>query len=239
MENQHWEIFHDYLDSYSLRDMNRLLEIFSDDFSGFGTGSDENSFDFEDFTELYIREVEQVPSKLDIQINREKIHSHSSNFFTGMAELDIKVSLDDGILSFEGLRISVIFQKKKNLWKLVHKHISSPLIIQENGETVPIKELQKKNQELELKVEEKTKKLLIQNVELQEKNDRLQAALNEVSTLKTLLPICANCKKIRDDSGYWQNVEEYLQKNTDIRLTHSLCNDCVQELYPEMNFDNT
>jgi PAS domain S-box-containing protein len=60
---------------------------------------------------------------------------------------------------------------------------------------------------------------------------RMEAALKEVQTLRGLIPICAKCKKIRDDKGFWQKVEIYLEKNSQARFTHGLCKDCMKELY--------
>jgi AmiR/NasT family two-component response regulator len=64
-------------------------------------------------------------------------------------------------------------------------------------------------------------------------NQELQAALDQVKTLNGLLPICASCKKIRDDSGYWQQVEVYLQQHSQAEFTHGLCPDCLAALYPD------
>jgi hypothetical protein len=61
----------------------------------------------------------------------------------------------------------------------------------------------------------------------------LRKALSEVETLRGLLPICAACKKIRNDQGYWQTVEEYFAKNGHIDFSHTVCPDCVKKLYPE------
>ncbi len=61
----------------------------------------------------------------------------------------------------------------------------------------------------------------------------LQNALAQVKTLSGLLPICASCKKIRDDSGYWTQVESYISTHSDIAFTHSICPDCAKKLYPE------
>jgi CheY-like chemotaxis protein len=69
--------------------------------------------------------------------------------------------------------------------------------------------------------------------ELQEKNAQLEEALANVKTLKGLLPMCANCKKIRDDEGYWHQVEIYVTYHTDTHFTHGLCPDCLGTLYPE------
>jgi PAS domain S-box-containing protein len=62
----------------------------------------------------------------------------------------------------------------------------------------------------------------------------LQEALASVKSLSGLLPICASCKKIRDDKGYWSQVESYIQKHSDATFTHSLCPDCLKKLYPDL-----
>lgn len=62
----------------------------------------------------------------------------------------------------------------------------------------------------------------------------LQTALAEVKTLSGLLPICASCKKIRDDQGYWQQVEVYLKQHSDAEFSHGFCPDCLQKLYPDI-----
>jgi PleD family two-component response regulator len=62
--------------------------------------------------------------------------------------------------------------------------------------------------------------------------DELKRALVEVKELSRLLPICASCKKIRDDKGYWNQIEKYLQEHSDITFSHSICPDCVVKLYP-------
>lgn len=63
--------------------------------------------------------------------------------------------------------------------------------------------------------------------------EELEKALSEVKTLKGLLPICANCKKVRDDEGYWSQIESYLGKHADASFTHSVCPECIEKLYPE------
>lgn len=60
----------------------------------------------------------------------------------------------------------------------------------------------------------------------------LQKALAEVKTLRGFIPICSNCKKIRDDEGYWQMVEQYIQKRSDAQFSHGICPECAHELYP-------
>ncbi|MFW6055420.1 MAG: GAF domain-containing protein [Thermodesulfobacteriota bacterium] len=64
--------------------------------------------------------------------------------------------------------------------------------------------------------------------------NRLQKALDQVKTLKGMLPICANCKKIRDDQGYWNQLESYLHRHSDAEFSHGICPECEKELYPEL-----
>jgi hypothetical protein len=62
----------------------------------------------------------------------------------------------------------------------------------------------------------------------------LERALSEVKELTGILPICANCKKIRDDEGYWHDVAVYIRDHTNAEFTHSLCKACAEKLYPEL-----
>ncbi len=61
----------------------------------------------------------------------------------------------------------------------------------------------------------------------------LTQALERVKTLAGLLPICASCKNIRDDDGYWQKVESYICQHTDVKFTHSICPECSQKYFAD------
>lgn len=62
----------------------------------------------------------------------------------------------------------------------------------------------------------------------------LQKALSEVKRLRGFLPICASCKKIRDDKGYWNQIELYIRDHSEAEFTHSICPGCVKKLYPNV-----
>ena len=62
----------------------------------------------------------------------------------------------------------------------------------------------------------------------------LQEALARVKTLSGLLPICASCKKIRNDQGYWQQIEAYIRDHSEAEFSHSVCPECAKRLYPEV-----
>ncbi|MGQ0665563.1 MAG: response regulator [Nitrospiraceae bacterium] len=71
-----------------------------------------------------------------------------------------------------------------------------------------------------------------QEAELRRSNDELQRALREVKVLRGLIPICASCKKIRNDGGLWQQLEEYLGEHSEAEFSHGLCQPCIKKLYP-------
>lgn len=71
------------------------------------------------------------------------------------------------------------------------------------------------------------------NSELKEANTKLRGALAEVRTLSGLIPICANCKNVRDDQGYWAAVETYVSQHSDAQFSHGICQSCGPSLYGE------
>jgi C4-dicarboxylate-specific signal transduction histidine kinase len=83
-----------------------------------------------------------------------------------------------------------------------------------------IAELQTSRAELESRVAERTR-------ELQETVDRMEV-------MRGLLPICASCKKIRDDQGYWKQLEHFISEHTEARFSHSICPECSSKLYEEL-----
>ncbi len=71
------------------------------------------------------------------------------------------------------------------------------------------------------------------NAALEARNRDLREALTNVKTLQGLLPICSSCKKIRDDDGYWHQVEEYLSAHSEVDFSHGLCPECSKRLFAE------
>jgi response regulator RpfG family c-di-GMP phosphodiesterase len=64
--------------------------------------------------------------------------------------------------------------------------------------------------------------------------EKLEESLKQVKQLSGLIPICSYCKKIRDDKGYWSQVEEYISNHSDAMFTHGMCPDCLNKLYPDL-----
>jgi len=71
-------------------------------------------------------------------------------------------------------------------------------------------------------------------VALKKEHDKLLKALKEIKTLSGFLPICASCKKIRDDKGYWNQIEGYIQQHSDAQFSHAICPACAKKLYPDL-----
>ena len=85
-------------------------------------------------------------------------------------------------------------------------------------------------------VEDVTKRKLAQ-IEKEKLFRELQETLGKMKTLTGLLPICASCKKIRDERGAWNLLESYIEHHSNAHFTHSFCPDCVRRLYPEVFLD--
>ena len=66
---------------------------------------------------------------------------------------------------------------------------------------------------------------------LMKKNFELEKAIEEIELLQRILPICSKCKSIRDDKGYWTQVEDYMANHSEIKFTHSICENCSDDLY--------
>lgn len=63
----------------------------------------------------------------------------------------------------------------------------------------------------------------------------LSEALTQVKTLSGLLPICSNCRRIRNDKGYWERLEKYIQEHTDADFSHGICPECMEAIYPKFH----
>ena len=128
------------------------------------------------------------------------------------------------------------------VWRFVSLRKANIALWENVRERIEVqRELAEHREKLEETVAQRTQELLKANLSLEKKTEErqklivdLQQALAEVKTLQGFLPICANCKKIRDDQGYWNQIELYIHKHLDTEFTHSICPDCIKKLYPEL-----
>ncbi|NOY83176.1 MAG: hypothetical protein GXP31_19455 [Kiritimatiellaeota bacterium] len=88
-------------------------------------------------------------------------------------------------------------------------------------------------------VETEKTRVIKANRRLESKVRELEAATEKIRVLTGFIPICARCKKIRDDKGFWNQLEEYITRHSDAEFSHSLCPECAKALYPELWPDPT
>ena len=90
-------------------------------------------------------------------------------------------------------------------------------------------ELEKSNRQLQNEIIERKRS----ERKMEQLIKDLKTALTNVKRLRGLIPICANCKKVRDDEGYWKEVESYIHEHSVAEFTHGICPDCMKKLYPQ------
>jgi hypothetical protein len=97
--------------------------------------------------------------------------------------------------------------------------------------------LEKRTTELRgtnLKLEEEVEKRRETEKVLRVEHEKLQLMFSEIKTLRGFIPICSVCKKIRDDEGFWQKIEKYIQEHSEARFSHGICPECLKTTYPEL-----
>ncbi len=95
---------------------------------------------------------------------------------------------------------------------------------------------QNKDRERSNKIQNLNSKLTQKTTDLSFEKDKLQKAIEEIKSLKGIVPICSNCKKIRDDKGYWNLLESFIEKHSEASFSHGICPECSDKLYGEQNW---
>lgn len=124
-----------------------------------------------------------------------------------------------------GSWLGEIMAKKKD-GMLFHVQVSAAIVNDREGEPIALTSTSIDITERK-KAEEERERLF----------KELKEAWAEMKTLRGFIPICSNCKKIRDDEDYWHEIEGYIQEHSDAKFSHSICPGCVKKLYPEINMD--
>lgn len=222
-------VFDRYIQSYFMeRDPGKTFALLSGEVTGFGTGIDEIARESASFRALYLRDFEQAPGRIDVDFSFKDVIVISDTSGVVSSLLSIKTVISGQPVRIEGLRLSVLMNRESGIWKICHMHISLPAQVHDEGESYPLKELEERNLILEQMVKDKTS-------ELEQRNKKLEEALLNVRQLSGLLPICASCKKIRDDDGYWHQIEAYLKVHSDAEFSHGLCPDCKKRVLNELS----
>lgn len=163
---------------------------------------------------------------LDCNLNAHKRLGYSKDELLQLtvADLHDDLSIDDIRAIFEkqilgkSMRMETLHKKKDGNY--MHVEVTSTLITLENQKVLQsfIRDISERR-----KMEEEKERLI----------EELKNALNEIKKLQGILPICSFCKKIRDDKGYWEQVDVYIDKHSQADVSHSICPECMQIHYPE------
>lgn len=217
-----------YLNTYfNDRDLESTLKMFHKKLSGFGTGFDEKIRHYSDVKKLYSRDIKQAPNRIHYKIKKLDINMPVTNTGIISSEIDIKTLILGQEIIMNDLRFSMFVTKCAEEWFIEHMHLSFPTIEHEQDEAYPLIKLEDRNKVLQRLVDEKTASLQITN-------EKLQQALNEVKTLRGIIPICSHCKKIRSDDESWQRIEEYLKQHSDAEFSHGICPECLEKYYSDL-----
>ena len=179
------------------------------------------------------REKKAGSDELQCLLNLGKVYQGQDNdqaaLFTFQEALSLSHTCNDRRCEFQCHQLlSEIYERQGDLVKAL-QHYKQYHLVKEQvfNETADHK---LKNLRISHEVETLKKESEIHRL----KNVELQAALEQVKQLSGLLPICANCKKIRDDTGYWQDVAVYIRDHSEAEFSHGICPDCMEKLYPEI-----
>jgi PAS domain S-box-containing protein len=163
------------------------------------------------------------------------LSAYFADFFTGVQQQLVAEQLEkwDGPITRIGEKESIVLHNNYLYIKFIPfqdqgRNFFIILIQDITKRKLAEMQLKKNEEELEKKVKERT-------AALEESNNKLQVALDKVKLLSGMLPICSSCKKIRDDKGYWNQIDEYIRDHSEVEFTHSICEECARKLYPEFN----
>ena len=151
--------------------------------------------------------------------------------------MDVLMPEIDGVQACRSIKqrphlrdIPIIMVTAKNDLENLHEAFSAGAMDYINKPVKSVELLARVTSALTLKKEMDCRKL--REMELSRSNEELQQALREVKVLRGLIPICASCKKIRNDGGFWQQIEEYIGEHSEAEFSHGICQPCLKKLYP-------
>lgn len=165
-------LFNDYIKMYASRN-ERLTTRFSDNFSGYTGGGDFLVNNRDEWLAITRQDFSQVPEEIQIEVLDLLIQDLSHDVVSATALLSIRLPIGEPSLSRDAVRLSLVFRREHDDWKITHSGISPPDHLVQQGEVYPVKGLSERNRELELLLKERT-------LELEEATHKLNA-LNKIS----------------------------------------------------------
>ena len=175
-------LFDEYIEMYAARDL-RLIERFSENFSGYAGSSDVLVTDWNEWIKITRLDFAQVPERIHIEMRDVSLQDLSDDIVAVTAFFRIHLPIPEHILSRETARLVLIFRRENADWKIAHSGISVPFGIAKDGEIYPMQSLRERNRELEVLIEERTRALAEANrkLEAQSNTDALTGIANRRS----------------------------------------------------------
>jgi hypothetical protein len=157
-----------------------------------------------------------------------------TNLSPGSYTLQIKGSNNHGVWNETGLSIPVVvFPPFWRTWWFLVSSLAGVGILTWGEYRRRIARFRREQAHLEGLVAERTRELRRKNEELELSMAQREEALRKIKILSGLIPICAYCKKVRNDEGYWNQIENYIRDHSEADFSHSICPSCFEKLYPE------
>lgn len=152
--------FGTYLETYFVqRDLPAALRLFSASTTGFGTGADEAMFDAHSVAAVVERDMRQAPNTVTCTVRRQRAQRLCADTGLALAEFDLHTTIADQELRFAGLRVSVVFRRDGDAWRIEHQHTSLPTSAHGPDESYPVRELEARNAVLTRLVAKRTAEL--------------------------------------------------------------------------------
>ncbi len=175
-------LFDEYIEMYAARDP-RLIERFSENFSGYAGSSDVLVKDRDAWVRITQRDFSQVPGRIRIEMRDISLQDLAADIVAVTAFFHIHLPIPNPLLSRETARLMLVFRRERGDWKIAHSGISIPFGLAREGEIYPMQNLTERNRELEALVVERTRELAEANhkLEMQSNTDALTGIANRRS----------------------------------------------------------
>ena len=177
--------------------------------------------------DVLLPRISSIALEIETSVDRETI-SQNELSQTLISRTQLVLGITTAFAALAGLGLGVAFIRRirdRELAEQTLRQAYDRLEIRVKERTA---DLRTANEQLQKEIAERKRT----EAELRQEKDRLEDALARVKKLSGLLPICASCKKIRDDQGYWNQIEEYIHKHSEAEFSHGLCPECAEKLYP-------
>ena len=175
--------------------------------------------------EEYFKKIVATGTNMVNEVDRNNATLEQERFSSDIVETYVPIMRESGMVGVFEIYYN-IGEEKQKLHSMINRSSGTLFIMAIILLTAVVISTLKANKSIaaQKKTEEANVRLIVE----------LKNALADVKKLSGLLPICASCKKIRDDNGYWNKIESYISQHSEAEFTHGICPECIKKLYPDL-----